>query len=118
MTEPELLDPLPPRPGTARPLMHVLYAMHTLSWLTLGVLAVLAVMVNFIRCGDAQDPFEQAHHRYMLRTFWWTLLWLAVTAPLYLLFILPGAVAHGVVGLWYLYRCLRGWLRLADGRLP
>jgi uncharacterized membrane protein len=41
-----------------------------------------------------------------------------VTSPLYLLFVIPGIVAHGIVGLWYLYRCVRGWLRFTNGRLP
>ncbi len=114
---PEILDPLP-RSDERRTLMHVLYAMHTVSWLTFGVLAVIALLVNYIRRGDETEPFYAAHHRYMIRTFWWTVLWGLLTSPLYLLFILPGALAHGIVGLWYLYRCLRGWLRLVDRRVP
>jgi uncharacterized membrane protein len=27
-------------------------------------------------------------------------------------------MAYAIIGLWYLYRCLRGWLRFNDGRLP
>ena len=99
-------------------LVHVLYAMHTVAWLTFGVLAVIALLVNYIRRGDETEPFYATHHRYMIRTFWWTALWLVLTSPLYLLFILPGALAHGIVGLWYLYRCLRGWLRFVDRRAP
>jgi uncharacterized membrane protein len=41
-----------------------------------------------------------------------------ITGPLWLLLVLPGAVAYAIVGLWYLYRCLRGWLRFTDGRPP
>jgi uncharacterized membrane protein len=37
---------------------------------------------------------------------------------LYLLLFLPGMVAHTIVLLWYLYRCIRGWLRFTDGRQP
>jgi uncharacterized membrane protein len=117
MDEPEILDPQP-RADERRTLMHVLYAMHTIAWLSFGVLAVIAVLVNHIRRSDESDPLYGAHHRYMIRTFWWTLGWLLITAPLYLLFILPGVLAQGVVGLWYLYRCLRGWLRFVDRRMP
>jgi hypothetical protein len=28
--------------------------------------------------------------------------------------IFPGAIAWIVVGAWYLYRCIRGWLRFND----
>jgi uncharacterized membrane protein len=44
-------------------------------------------------------------------------VWLLLAAPGWLLF-LPGLIAYTVVGLWYLYRCLRGWLRFNDNRLP
>ena len=26
------------------------------------------------------------------------------------------SIAYAIIGLWYLYRCLRGWLRFTDGR--
>ena len=59
-----------------------------------------------------------AHHNYMISTFWWTLVWLVVTAPLWLVFFFPGMAAYFIVWLWYLYRCVRGWMRFADGRMP
>jgi uncharacterized membrane protein len=54
----------------------------------------------------------------MISTFWWTVFWLLLTSPLYLLFILPGIAAHAIVGFWYLYRCIKGWLRFDAGRPP
>ena len=101
-----------------RSVMHVLYGQHTLAWPSLGSLAVIALIVNYIKRGDEADPLYLRHHSYLIATFWWTVLWLLLASPLYLLFILPGLVAQGIVGLWYLYRCLRGWLRFADNRLP
>jgi uncharacterized membrane protein len=99
-----------------RTVMHVLYGLHTIAWASMGTLAVIALIVNYIKRADEQDPLYASHHDYMIATFWWTVLWLVVTGPLWLLFFIPGAVAYTVVGLWYLYRCLRGWLRFADGR--
>ncbi|NKE66452.1 hypothetical protein RAMLITH_11525 [Ramlibacter sp. RBP-2] len=101
-----------------RTVMHVLYGLHTISWASMGMLAVIALIVNYIRRADEHDSFYVAHHSYMISTFWWTVLWLVVTGPLWLLFFFPGMVAYTVIGLWYLYRCLRGWLRFNDGRLP
>lgn len=120
MSDPEILDPLPPgpRPQGDRVLMHVLYGLHTSAWLSLGALAVIALIINYIRRADERDPLYILHHRYMIATFWWTVLWLLLTVPLYLLFVLPGALAHAIVGLWYLYRCIRGWLRFAHHAPP
>ena len=101
-----------------RTVMHILYAMHTVAWASLGSLAVIALIINYIKRGDERDANYTAHHSYMISTFWWTLLWLVVTSPLYLLFVFPGVVASGIVGLWYLYRCIKGWLRFNDHRAP
>lgn len=100
-----------------RTLMHVLYALHTIAWASMGTLALIALILNYVRRGDETDPLFRAHHSYMIATFWWTGLWLLVCSPLWI-FVFPGAVAFFVVGIWYLYRCLRGWLRFNDGRFP
>ena len=101
-----------------RSVMHVLYGLHTIAWASMGILAVIALIVNYIKRSDEQDALYVSHHNYMIATFWWTVLWLVVTAPLWLLLFFPGAIAYTIVGLWYLYRCLRGWLRFNDNRLP
>jgi uncharacterized membrane protein len=108
------------RPHSAgeRLLMQVLYGLHTLAWFSMGTLAVVALMLNYIRRGDESDPLYLAHHRFMIATFWWTLLWLLLLSPLWLLFLFPGWLAYLVVLLWYLYRCLKGWLRFNADRLP
>ena len=101
-----------------RTVMHVLYGMHTVAWISAGCLALIALIVNYIKRADETDPVFVRHHSYMIATFWWTILWLVLTSPLFLVFLLPGFAAWTLVGLWYLYRCLRGWLRFADNRLP
>lgn len=99
-----------------RAVMHVLYGLHTVAWASLGTLAVIALIVNYIKRADETDALYANHHSYMIRTFWWTVLWLVVTSPLYLLLFYPGLLAHSIVGLWYLYRCIRGWLRFTNGQ--
>ncbi len=110
----------PPRPARNphdRGVMHVLYALHTLAWLSAGAFAVIALIGNYIKRGDDIEPLYNAHHHYMIRTFWWTVLWLLLCSPLWLA-LAPGMLAYGVIGLWYLYRCIKGWLRFVDNRLP
>ena len=98
-----------------RAVMHVLYGLHTLAWFSGGVFAVIALIINYIRRADESDILYIDHHNYMIRTFWLTLLWLVVTAPLWLL-IIPGWITYTVILFWYLYRCIRGWMRFARGR--
>lgn len=101
-----------------RTVMHVLYGLHTVAWASMGTLAVIALIINYIKRGDEVDASYVAHHNYMIRTFWWTLLWVVLALPLYLLLWFPGAIAQGIVLLWYLYRCIKGWLRFNDNRAP
>jgi uncharacterized membrane protein len=101
-----------------RSTMHVLYALHTVAPFTYLTLAAIAMVVNYVKRSDEQDALYLAHHNYMISTFWWSVLWLVVTSPLYLLFIFPGVAAAILVGAWYIYRCVRGWLRFNDNRLP
>jgi uncharacterized membrane protein len=100
-----------------RTVMHVLYGLHTVSPFTAWSLAIVALIVNYIKKADENDALYISHHDYMIRTFWWTLLWLVVTSPLYLLLFLPGLLAWVAIGAWYLYRCIRGWLRFNDRQL-
>jgi uncharacterized membrane protein len=95
---------------------HVMYALHTASWASAGVFSVIAMILNYVKRDDLPDAFFASHFRWQARSFWFTLLWLALTSPLYLLLILPGAIAWTVVGLWYLYRYIKGWLWFSKGR--
>jgi uncharacterized membrane protein len=98
--------------------VQILYGLHTLAWFSGGVFAVVALIINYVRRTDETHPLYVAHHDYMIATFWWTLCWLVLLSPLWLLLVVPGMLAYGVVWLWYLYRCIKGWLRFNAHRLP
>ncbi len=99
-----------------RLLTHILYGLHTLSWFSAGMFSVIAMVINFVKRPSLPDDFYRSHYRWQSRSFWFTLLWLTVTSPLFLLQWLPGAAAWFVIGLWYLYRFVRGWWAFNDQR--
>jgi uncharacterized membrane protein len=101
-----------------RTVMHVLYGLHTVAPFTMWTLALVAVIINYVKRADETDALYAKHHNYMIRTFWWAALWLAVSSPLWFVLIVPGAIAWTIVGAWYLYRYLRGWLRFNDNQIP
>ena len=98
-----------------RTLTHVLYALHTVTWFSGGIFSVIAIIINLVKSPDLPNAFYRSHWRWQARTFWMALLAFVVTFPLWL-FILPGWIAWCLIGLWYLYRCLRGWINFNDGR--
>ena len=95
------------------------YLLHIVGLLlSAGLLSVIALIVNYLKRDEANGTVYRSHMDWMIATFWWTLLWLVLVSPLWLLFFLPGALAYALVWLWYLYRCLKGWLRFNDQRWP
>lgn len=107
-----------------RMVMQVLYGMHTVAPFTLWSLSVIALIVNYVRRSDETDALYIQHHNYMVSTFWWTVLWLVVSGVVTLvmmatiILIVVAWLPFMVVGAWYIYRFLRGWLRFNDGRAP
>ena len=99
-----------------RTLTHVLYGLHTLSFFSGGIFSVVAMVINYIKRPDLPDDFFRSHFRWQARSFWFTLGWLVLTSPLWVLFMFPGWFAWSLIGLWYLYRFIGGWWNFAESR--
>jgi uncharacterized membrane protein len=114
---------------------HWIYGLHSLSVLiallghgsiagrfVFGLPSIVAVIMNYARRSDASGTFLQSHFHWQIRTFWFALLWLLAIAivswPLMLVAIgIPmWFVGRGLTGIWVIYRIVRGWLALRDGR--
>jgi uncharacterized membrane protein len=108
---------------------HLVYALHALSLLigittaatiigafVFGVPSIIAVVINYIKRGEARGTFLESHFRWQIRTFWFALLWCMIGAMLFITFIgIPLAVAvFFAAGVWAIYRIVRGWLALRD----
>src|SRR5436190_3348776 len=96
-------------------LTHVMYGLHTASWFSAGVFSVIAIILNYVKRPDLPDDFFRSHFRWQARSFWFTVLWLVLAAPLWFL-IIPGWVAYMVIGFCYLYRFIHGWRTFPEGR--
>jgi len=119
-----------PSEGDVR-VAHVIYALHAFSALT-GVLtaavivtafltgwpSIIAVIINYIKRPDVRGTYLETHFSWQIRTFWYALLWVVLMFILIFTVVgIPLAWLIGVVvGLWVLYRIIRGWLALVDGR--
>jgi uncharacterized membrane protein len=102
--------------GNLHTLTHLMYGLHTVTFFSAFIFSVIAIILNFVKFGDLPNDFYRSHWRWQSRTFWFTLLWAVLTLPLWLLFVFPGWLAWTVLGLWYLYRCIRGWWTFYEGR--
>ena len=78
--------------------------------------SIAAVILNYVKRGDARDTWVASHYRWQIRTFWFALLWLIIAVVLITTLIgIPVGVGLLVaVTLWLIYLIARGWLRLVD----
>jgi uncharacterized membrane protein len=98
-----------------RGLVLVSYVLHLVGAVT-GVLSIIGLILNYVRRNQPGTPFAD-HHTWMIRSFWWAILWGLIGCVLLLIWI--GWIVLGLVWLWYLYRHVRGLIALVNGdRLP
>ncbi len=112
-------------------LTHVMYAMHAFSAL-MGILgpmfivtafltgwpSIIAVIINYVKRSDVRGTYLDSHFSWQLRTFWYAVLWAIIAFILAITIVgIPFAwILVVVVGLWVLYRIIRGWVALANVR--
>ena len=110
-------------------LTHVIYALHGFSAL-MGLLtpalivtsflagwpSIIGVIINLVKRNEARGTYLDSHFSWQIRTFFYALLWVVVMGLLAVTIIgIPFAwVLAIVVGIWVLYRIVRGWLALID----
>ena len=110
-----------------------IYALHAFSLLT-GILgaasvvgafltgwpSIIAVILNYVKRSEARGTWLESHFRWQIRTFWFGLLWIVLCVLFIVgtlgIGILIAWLPMGLVGLWFIYRIVRGWLALSSGR--
>ena len=103
--------------GTVSYILHLVVAVAALiPGAQMGpLLLVIALVIDLVKRGDAVGTWHASHFRWRIRTVIIAGLLYAVTAPLWLLFILPGWLAWLVVSIWFLYRIVSGLMALNKG---
>lgn len=91
-------------------IVYVLYGLACFFFVT----AIAGVIVNHIKMGELERGTLWSHHRWLMRTFWFSLLWSVVCLVLTPFVI--GIIGYGLLWLWCFYRFVRGVITFADGR--
>lgn len=112
------------RDRTLKTVGHVSYLLHTI--VAIGavlpamqasvLLLLIAFILDLVKRDDAVGTWQESHFRWRIRTVLWCGALYLITAPLWLLFFVPGWIAWTAISIWFLYRIVRGWLNLKDNR--
>ncbi|HET9863320.1 MAG TPA: hypothetical protein VFP37_07735 [Steroidobacteraceae bacterium] len=88
-----------------------IYALYAASLIS-GVTALIAIILNYVKRDDVVGTMYQSHFTWQIRTFWYSLLWVAVGWAT--VWIVIGFLVWAAVGVWFIYRIAKGWLRLTE----
>jgi uncharacterized membrane protein len=115
---------------------HIIYGLHAFA-VVMGVLSttitvvggfvfslpsIIAVIMNYVKRSQVRGTWLESHFNWQIRTFWYAVLWgaviLAVSVPLMLLLVgfATAWVGFIALGVWIVYRVVRGWTALRDNR--
>ena len=112
------------RDDSLRTVGHISYALHAIvavgavvPTLQVSVLLLIAAFVlDLVKKDDAAGTWQESHFRWRIRSVLWAGGLYLVTAPLWILFLIPGWIAWTAISIWFLYRVARGWLALKERR--
>lgn len=114
-----------------RTLTLILYVLYIIAIFTGGLLAVIALIINYVKHSDVKGSIFESHFTWQIRTFWWYLIWNVIAfIPFIFLFFTgenPDLFAGVALGatvfcvsviffawVWIVYRAIRGIMRLND----
>ena len=113
-----------------RLLTMILYVLYIMAIFSAGILAVIALIINYLKRSDVQGSIFASHFTWQIRSFWWYLFWNIVAfVPFFLVFFSPDAQSFAsmtlaatlfciavvaISWLWIVYRAIRGLIRVND----
>nr|WP_246475482.1 hypothetical protein [Diaphorobacter ruginosibacter] len=80
------------------------------------LLLLVALVIDLVKRSDAEGTWQESHFSWRIRSVIWAGVLYVLTSPLWLLFVVPGWIAWGLISLWFLYRIIRGMLAMSKGR--
>ena len=80
------------------------------------VLLLIALIIDIVKRPDATGTWQASHFSWRIRSVLWAGLLYVLTSWLWLLFLVPGWIAWGLISLRFLYRIIKGMVRMNAGR--
>ncbi|RZL96100.1 MAG: hypothetical protein EOP76_02510 [Variovorax sp.] len=79
-------------------------------------LLLIALVIDLVKRDDAAGTWQASHFSWRIRSVLWAGVLYLVTSPLWLLLLVPGWIAWALISLWFLYRIVKGMVRMNAGR--
>ncbi len=95
----------------------IAYVLFCAAFIT-GITGVAGVILCHIKIGETGNEFLRSHYRWLIRTFWFSVLWWLVSAVLVasVLLSILGGIGFAATCVWHIYRLVRGLINFAERR--
>lgn len=112
--------PLDANAASLKTVGHISYLLHLIVAVAAVVpgaqasiaLLIAAFVVDLVKRPEAAGTWQASHFAWRIRSVLWAAGLYLLTAPLWLLLLVPGWIAWGLISIWFLYRVVRGWASL------
>lgn len=81
-----------------------------------ALLLVVALVIDLVKRPEAQGTWQATHFSWRIRSVILAGVSYLLTAPLFLLFIMPGVLAWLLVSIWFLYRIVKGMVAMNNNQ--
>lgn len=88
----------------------------------MGLIGIAGVIIAYVKRDDARGTWVASHLRWLIRTFWYSLLWAVIG---WIVLLLLGLILIGIplailiwaaASIWVIYRVIRGYLLFNQSR--
>jgi uncharacterized membrane protein len=87
-----------------------------------AIAGIVALVLLYVKRDDVRGTWLASHYRWLIRTFWYSLLWAVVGWVVLIVFALVligfalGPLVWLVASIWTAYRIVKGYLLFQDSR--
>lgn len=92
----------------------IAYILQAVSPFTGFLASLISLVISYIKVSETRNGYIRSHHRYLIRTFWWTLLWGIVFGIL--CWVLIGFPLLLGLYIWWIYRLVKGFIAYSERR--
>jgi uncharacterized membrane protein len=88
----------------------------------MGVVGIVAIILAYVKRGEATGTWLESHYRWLIRTFWFSLLWGAIGAVIFVLLLIIvigvfiGYLIWVATTIWVMYRLVRGYMLFNESK--
>lgn len=111
----EVLDPVNSEAARSmKTYTMIVYGMYVLGLFLGGLPTVIGLIMAYVKRKSFAATIYEEHMGLLIRTFWYSVLFSILGALTVWIYI--GSVILFGVAVWYIYRLIRGFARLSDGK--